>query len=407
MTTKSEIQDLLRFLTQDAKIALQVALPKIKELQAANLVRYDERPVKCKHSYHETLVNINSIDVLASVDVKTLKDIIHDEKTAKQITGAAKRVSKKRKSSNPLIDSPSKRGRKVLEGELLSPVAIEHSLALPTVNVDVEDLSKVSLHTNRAPLVLAFAVTLLKYTMPSQPLSSRLSLAQAVVSANSRSKAVSIGLDNGVSAEEDGWGLGQPKVKVMNREIRVLKRWGYDADESADSCTQVLDAQPSPLKEEPVAELSKDALSQNKIMGEVEKEPALWGLDLEVMRSSNKASQHEKVPGGLPIHTAQSARAYLMKSFNSKPTTVEDVSSSKKKSALATSAEKERNLALLLNALDLLYSSWAPYISTEDLDRRAWSWYVQVRPEIESGVAGWGGKGEVKLSDVLSFQRKG
>ena len=41
MTTKSEIQDLLRFLSQDAKISLQVAMPKIKDLQKANLTRYD------------------------------------------------------------------------------------------------------------------------------------------------------------------------------------------------------------------------------------------------------------------------------------------------------------------------------------------------------------------------------
>lgn len=39
MTTKSEIQDLLRFLTQDAKIPLKDAMPKIKVLQEANLTR--------------------------------------------------------------------------------------------------------------------------------------------------------------------------------------------------------------------------------------------------------------------------------------------------------------------------------------------------------------------------------
>ena len=42
MTTKSEIQDLLRFLTQDGKISLQVAMAKIKELQIANLTRYGQ-----------------------------------------------------------------------------------------------------------------------------------------------------------------------------------------------------------------------------------------------------------------------------------------------------------------------------------------------------------------------------
>ena len=42
MTTKSEIQDLLRFLSQDAKIPLQVAMAKIKELQKANLTKYGQ-----------------------------------------------------------------------------------------------------------------------------------------------------------------------------------------------------------------------------------------------------------------------------------------------------------------------------------------------------------------------------
>src|SRR3569833_1699031 len=64
--------------------------------------------------------------------------------------------------------------------------------------------------------------------MPEQPLSSRLSLAQAVVSANSRSKAVSIGLEKGASADDEGWGEGQPRVRVMGREIAVLKRGGYE-----------------------------------------------------------------------------------------------------------------------------------------------------------------------------------
>ena len=40
MTTKTELQDILRFFTQDAKIPLQIALPKVKDLQKANLVRY-------------------------------------------------------------------------------------------------------------------------------------------------------------------------------------------------------------------------------------------------------------------------------------------------------------------------------------------------------------------------------
>jgi hypothetical protein len=69
--------------------------------------------------------------------------------------------------------------------------------------------------------------------------------------------------------------------------------------------------------------------------------------------------------------------------------------------------EKEENLGLLLSALDRLYTSWAHVLSKDDLDRRAWSWYVHVRPEVQNGVAGWGGKGEVKLSEILGLRRKG
>ncbi|MCJ1281654.1 hypothetical protein MMC26_000975 [Xylographa opegraphella] len=384
MTTKSGLQDILRFFTQDAKIPLQVALPKVKDLQKANLA---------------------SIVELAAADVKAIADIFHDEKTAKQIISAAKRVSKKRKSSDASSASPVKRIKKISGGEILTPAAIEQSLALPTVDAKIEDLIKVSLYTNRAPLVLAFAVTLLKYTMPSQPLSSRLSLAQAVVSANSRSKAVSIGLEKGPSAAEDGWGLGQPKVKVMNREIHTLKRWGYHADEGADAPNQVPGFQQSLFNQKPASESSQAVVSQSTNIGQAETEPALWGLDLESMRSSSKASHTETTTGDLPIYTAQSARAYLMKSFSSKSSTMEGKGNSKKKSD--TPAEKERNLALLLAALDLLYSSWARYIRMEDLDRRSWSWYIQVRPDVDSGVAGWGGKGEVKLSEILDLRRKG
>ena len=40
MTNRVELQALLRFLSQDAKVPLPVALSKIKELQKANLTKY-------------------------------------------------------------------------------------------------------------------------------------------------------------------------------------------------------------------------------------------------------------------------------------------------------------------------------------------------------------------------------
>jgi hypothetical protein len=236
--------------------------------------------------------------------------------------------------------------------------------------------------------VLAFAVTLLKYTMPEQPLSSRLSLAQAVVSANSRTKAVSIGLESGKSAEEEGWGEGQPVVKVMGREIRVMKRWGYDWE----------------AKEE--EGLSQETMKEED-PGDAH-EPALWGVDLERLKQSNgpvTATSRHATTSQLPIYTAQSARSYLLKSFDTPKSDSANTSSPTKKGA-AVAAEKEHNLGLLLGALELLFDSWSSVLSKEDLDKRAWGWYVRVRPEVEAGVAGWGSKGNVKLADILSLRRK-
>ena len=287
--------------------------------------------------------------------------------------------------------------------ELPNPAAIEASLALPSSHVEEKDITSTILHTNRAPLVLAFAVTLLKYTMPSQPLSSRLSLAQAVVSVNSRSKAVSLGIEKGNSAEDEGWDQGQPKIRIMNRDIRIMKRWGYNPSEGK--------AQEMTVKAE-----DGDG-SQSTVKGDCEEpvhksdeEPALWGLDLEALRStSGGGKSNRNMTTNLPIYTPESARSYLFKSFASASSSdpPNQGPPKKKPSAAVLAAEKERNLGRLLQSLDLLYTSWAGVLSTEELDRRAWSWYVAVRPEVLDGVAGWGGKGEVKLEKILEMRRKG
>lgn len=278
---------------------------------------------------------------------------------------------------------------------MLSPYEIEESLALPESNAVEEELQGVVLHTNRAPLVLAFATTLLKYTMPTQPLSSRLSLAQGVVSVNSKTKAISLGLDKGNSAEGEGWGQGQPKVRIMSRDLKVMKRWGYEWKEKPSEGIK---------SEDP--EDSQDTLKKEDQSGD---EPALWGLDLEALKKSNSplisGAQGANTPG-LPIYNAQSARAYLLKSFASPSLCTDDISP-KKKSAAALKNEKERNLALLLQALDMLYASWAHVLGRDELDRRAWAWYVAVRPDVEHGIAGWGGKGQVKLAQILDLRRKG
>ena len=338
----------------------------------------------------------SSPSLLAQSDLQAIKDIFPDEKLAKQVLNAAKRSLKKRPLPDHETTSPTKRKKQSLGEELMTPVAIEESLSLPRIAVNEETLRKTKVFSNRAPLVLAFCVVLLKNTMPAQPLSSRLSLAQAVVSVNSRSKAVSLGLEKGNSAEEDGLGQGQPKVKIMGRDIRVLKRWGYDSKEG----TKIVNKNPN--KDE--GEEGNADLQESNV-----KEPALWGLDLEALRSSNKSAELRRRPEpnqDLPIYTAQSARSYLLKSF----ATAENETTSartKKKSIKAAAAEKEHNLALLLSALENLYSSWSRVLSVEELDRRAWAWYVQVRPEVQNGVAGWGGKGEVRLADILDLCRKG
>ena len=242
--------------------------------------------------------------------------------------------------------------------------------------------------------------------MPSQPLSSRLSLGQAVVSANSRSKAVSLGLEKGASAEDEGWGSGQPTVRVMGREVRCMKRWGYEWKEEEAESQGTLKEEDMDNEVEPVV--------KKEIGVSTDGEPALWGLDLEALRSSNSRLNfggQKPNASTLPIHTAQSARSYLLKSFLSPPPLPSDSNApsptKKKTTTAATNAEKETNLALLLHALDLLYESWVKVLSSEELDRRAWSWYVAVRPEVKQGVAGWGGKGELRLGDIMGLKRKG
>lgn len=426
--------------------------------------------------------------------------------------------------------------------------------------MDEEVIERTVLQTNRAPLVLAFAVEVLRYTMPEQPPSSRLSLAQAVVSANSRSKAVSLGIEKGAPAEDEGWGTGQPKVRIMGRDVAVLKRGGYewrgeeevgkvkeDKEASAGDASSPPEPQPrtqtqttitsyltsTTLQPSPqpqtwststplslrkstfiarathlpsptaapsllttlfttnpslktathnawayrftnpttgsISESSSDdgetgagalllrvmrelaatntlvvmtrwyggimlgpdrwRLMRNVVVSALTERlrkngtevsvagEAVWGLDLEGMRKGGGGGGGRDMTGvvGTQIHAPQAARAYLLKSFASAPDSnpaPDDESPTKgnkqppKKTAKAIDAEKEENLGLLLGALRLLYDSWADHLSPADLDRRAWSWYITVRPEVDSGPAGWGAKGSLRLADLLKLRRK-
>ena len=525
-----------------------------------------------------------SIQQIAEAPLSAVESAIQDSKAARTLHNACKARMKQGKSGNQGHTSTTKRpgDDKVnttdakrsktsrLEGGLgpsdqVSPQEFEASLDLP-VDEDEQTIMGTTLITNRAPLVLAFAVELLRHTMPEQPPSSRLSLAQAVVSANSRSKAVSIGLEKGLSAEQEGWGHGQPKVKVMGREVSVLKRGGYtwkddqgtEEDEApknesdgssapnliksggAAGPSQNRDAkgegsrpswsasQPTTLKQstfvvraaqinqpshrQPLLQslfttvpslqtathnawayrvkvptnlfnattikeesfddgetgagdflLKKmrelDAVDTLVVMtrwyggimlgpdrwrimqnclGEALAErlrltgaqvslggEALWGLDLEAMKSKSVASDsvsrsYEAGVVGMPIHRPEAARAYLLKSFATRIDSNVDAEKSspqkggtstakstpKRKTAKALEIEKQENLARLLGAIRLLFGSWAGHLSAAELDRRAWSWYATVRPEVEEGPSGWGAKGQLKLSNILDLRRK-
>jgi hypothetical protein len=525
MATQKDVQDLLRMLTSGRnKMPMMAAMGRIKTLQTAGF---------------------RSLSEIATGDLVALSKAVGDEKAAKQLKAAAKKETgsddKKRGASDSLPSPEAKRSRSAYElaNEPETQEAQEARLALPESKYE-EEISNTTIYCNRAPLVLAFAVTLLKYTMPEQPLSSRLSLAQAVVSLNSQSKAVSIGI-SGTNAEKEGWGHGQPKVRIMSREVPVLKRGGYEfkapelqeprvEDEKAEVKAEEGNLVPGPsgnandttttgeqsyavgnspnwavsekvalngstfvarsiairspaharqlLKElmanNPdlreathnvtawrvqsekggiieeseddgetgggrhvlsilktdnldgvmtvltrwyggvmlgsrrwglMTQVCRDSLSQRlRVPGTVGQE-ALWGLDLEAMRSTN-APLAGGTAAGMPVHKPESARAYILKAFASGEST--DASpAKKKKTGVALEREKEHNLGLLLGALDLLFSSWVHHISRDDLDRRAWIWYTEVRPEVEPGVSGWGAKGPVRLAQVMNLRRKG
>ncbi|KAK3342446.1 hypothetical protein B0H65DRAFT_468271 [Neurospora tetraspora] len=586
MSAQQDLQELLRLLTVGRKTPMLQAMAQIKSLQA---------------------VEIRSIQQIAEAPLDTIKSALKDEKTAKSLQNACKAAMKrtstaggsagtKRGAPLPTTNSPSSKRLRHDDnplmpsrtpGEELTPQELEASLELP-ICLDEELISQTVLETNRAPLVLAFAVELLRHTRPEQPLSSRLSLGQAVVSANSRSKAVSIGLAaKGPSAEEEGLiGSGQPRVKVMGREVPVLKRGGYEwKEEVSESTLQQEDQtttaqsssskdpqeqpQPPPPPPPPPSKTiqkvhpffqpddihwstspllaSKDSKfiahstkitspSQEKILlnnlfrthpnlesathnawayrvrlppnqnriieksfddgeqgaGDLmlrilremdmddtmvvmtrwfggtmlgpdrwrlmrsvvlaavnergrktasseeleEGGEAVWGLDLEGMSkgpaggSSSTAASASASMGavggrgkaissygtgvvGMQIHKPEVARNYLLRSFHTASAgeageagTEQKKTTKTKKTQKQLETEREENLGLLLGALRLLFDSWADHLTAAELDKRAWAWYVAVRPDVEAGPGGWGAKGRLELRRILELRRK-
>ena len=402
---------LLRFLTQTARVPLAQAMSAAKPLLAHGMNSPSSiaaaMPSRKKgHDESETSLT----DVLAG-----------DEKLARQIHSAAgkesKRASKgsvagtKRKTDpdgtfGDVYDSKKQKQAATNgldeEAEFLLPgldyalneSSHDSSTGLGHLGVsqeEIDDLCSVSIATNRAPVMLAFGVVALKYTKPSQPPSSRLSLAKAVMSANARSKARNIGLEQQVDNDkEEGPGKGWKGVRVLGREIPVVKR-----DHGA--------------QKETVNDPGEDR-------GEIitDNEAALWGLDLDAEEKSKSSFS------SLPIHTPQSAKAYLLKSFNTNTLLDSGFDSqasghrSQGRRGKKQSKESLRPLAQVLRALDLLFLSWnvktageseIPTLTTEQMDAKAWQWYARVRPDIESGMSGWGAKGTLKLADILALRR--
>ncbi|CAI6340119.1 unnamed protein product [Periconia digitata] len=398
MTSAQEVQILLRFLSQDAKVPLAQAMAKVKDLREDKLITPME---------------------IAKSDLHHLTTLFGDEKLARQVLNAAKRVSKKRLSSDvstsSAVPSPPAKRAKPSYGIAMDPASYEASLALPELHLDLDVLKEAVVYTNRAPLVLAFAVTLLKYTMPEQPLSSRLSLAQAVCSANSQSKAKYIGLQAGKTAEEEGWGEGQPVITVMGRDIRVMKRWGYewkgtDSQDDFQSTQGTVtadseDTQPREVKPTLLRIMTDETIVQDPSeIAQAQQQPALWGVDLEALKRSNgpvAPGDRNNSTTQLPIYKPEPTRAYLLKAFESQSDKTVATNTKKKK----LSEQREHNLGLLLVALEHLYGSWAATLSSEDLNKRAWNWYAKVRPEVKQGAAGWGGKGNVPLADILDLRK--
>ena len=587
-----DLQELLRLLTTTRKLPILQAMTQVKALQTANL---------------------RSIQQIAEAPLDAVKDAISDAAGAKSLQNSCKTALKKqaasakRSASGQAEPESAKRakaaedqgygsGGRLFGAEPMTPAELEQSLALPVVVLENDEdearIARTVILTNRAPLVLAFTVELLRYTMPEQPVSSRLSLAQAVVSANSRSKAVSLGIDGarGPSADDEGWGTGQPRIRVMGREISVLKRSGYtwrgeeeeheaDAEDQAETDNTAAVSAETPAAAAPPAPAAAPApaataataateatataapaqqqrtpglwsvsqtitikdstfvarattmtdagqraalmralmerhprlmsaahnawsyrvrgtgsyannvrqdcfddgetacgelmlrvmnevgavdtlvvltrwfggtflgpdrfrLMRNCVTGVLSERlrlsgaavalsgEAAWGLDLEAMREKQSGSaasdrragaRYAQGPSsgltadvGMPIHRPEGARHYLLHSFASFESEADaDADSAspakkkKKKTTLkALDAEREDNLGLLLGALRIVYDSWADHISAAELDRRAWGWYVAVRPDVDAGPAGWGAKGPVKLKDILCLRRK-
>ncbi|PHH68039.1 hypothetical protein CDD80_296 [Ophiocordyceps camponoti-rufipedis] len=508
MAGHGDLQELLRMLTS-RKVSMMAAMGHVKALQDKGL---------------------RSIEQLAQAPLNTVEAAIGDVRLAKSLQTACSKhqtttttTTTKRTAGDALeSSSPSKKTklqphkRQVDYGALTSD-ELERSLALP-LEEDETTIRATTLVTNRAPLLLAFAVELLRFTMPEQPPSSRLSLAQAVVSANSRAKARSLGLEGGGDTRIPD---GQPTVRLLGRDVPVLKRGDYSWSPEAVKETaatvgeslaaveseaqhpkktwtasqrlasrgsvfiahaaslsspsqrsglvrQLMVEKPSletathnawamrssygnsPLVQEAsfddgetgcgdfmlglmresgvkntvvvltrwfggvmlgpdrwrlMRECVDDALSCRSRTGTTVAGEAVWALDEDESDGGGRSTAI-----GMAVHRPETARNYLLRSFvggDGSPGGEKTKKKGKKKAGEEDDdVDRYENLGRLLGALRLLFGSWAGVLSRRELDQRAWSWYVAVRPEVEAGPGGGGAKGPVRLERIVELARR-
>ncbi|KAK6507584.1 hypothetical protein TWF481_006011 [Arthrobotrys musiformis] len=408
--TSTDVQSLLRFLTGPAKIPLRDAMGKAKPLLADGL---------------------SSPDAIAKAPLDKLQKIFTDEKIAKQVHSAAKRATKsssttKKRSASTQEDtvpsskdaieasssaSPAKRRRtnQAPSIDTSDPQSWEAGLDLPPPIRDENLISITTITTNRAPLLLAFTIVSLTYTHPWLPASSRFSLAQGLLDLTASSKAKSLGItrpddpQTDITVEE-----GYKKLHVLSKEIPILRRWDTPNHPSTSFQTQTIPpkqgqphtpnkppldgVKPTSINRGPSASAADDVVSSHPsstppasveatVLTPHTNEPIYWSLSPALLSQPPAASKLN--PSALPIHLPHAAHSYLTRSIS------------------------QDKLPLLLGALHLLYESWVNTLDPADLDRKGWSWYCTVRPMVEDGPEGWGGKGPVKLKDILNLRSKG
>jgi hypothetical protein len=136
------------------------------------------------------------------------------------------------------------------------------------------------------------------------------------------------------------------------------------------------------------------------------------GIDLEALRKSNGpliAGKNAKGNTGPPIHMPQAARNYLLKSMfmvdNDEARESPQPKKASKVSAANVAASKQEAAARVLKAINIVCQSWKDALTTDELDRRAQTWYALVRPEVAPGQSGWGQRGNIEISQILKLKK--